>query len=93
MPGQQRRKMKPIEEPPSWKERLRATRHLPTLIRLVWGTHRGYCVAMVILRSVRAVLPVAVLWIGKLIIDSVVALAAHTPSGDPLLPGHGHASR
>jgi ATP-binding cassette, subfamily B, bacterial len=84
MPAQQRRRMKPIEEPPTWRERLRATRHLPTLLRLVWGTHRGYSITMVLLRMVRAFLPVAVLWIGKLIIDAVVALTLHTPSPDPL---------
>src|SRR5690606_1372592 len=80
---------KPIEEPPSWRERLRATRHLPGLLRLVWEAHRGFSGLVVGLRALRALVPLAVLWVGKLIIDQVVALvgggAAHRPIGDPTL--------
>ncbi len=76
---------KPIEPPPSWRERLRATRHLPRLLRLVWDTHRGYAAAMVALRGLRALVPVGVLWVGKLIIDAVVQLAAGTPSAGGVL--------
>ena len=61
------------EEPPSRRERLRALRHLPALLRLVWQTHRGYTATIVVLRTVRAFVPVATLWVGKLIIDVVVA--------------------
>ena len=50
-----RRILKQLESPPSWRERLRAIRHLPRLIALVWDTHRGYSVAMVLLRALRAV--------------------------------------
>ena len=74
---------KPIEPPPSWRERLRATRHLPRLLRLVWDTHHGYAGAMVALRGLRALIPVGVLWVGKLIIDAVVTLAG----GPPVAPG------
>ncbi|MFN8652238.1 MAG: ABC transporter ATP-binding protein [Gemmatimonadales bacterium] len=74
-----RRILKQLESPPSWRERLRAIRHLPRLIALVWDTHRGYSVAMVLLRALRAVLPLAVLWIGKLIIDDVVTLVTVPP--------------
>lgn len=80
---------RPIEALPSWRERLRATRRLPRLLRLVWETHRGYSGLMVGLRALRALVPLAVLWVGKLIIDQVVALvsggAAHRPIGDPAL--------
>ncbi len=72
-----RRGPKQIEAPPSWRERLRATRHLPRLLRLVWETDRGYSVAMVVLRALRAILPVGVLWLGKLIIDAVVTAVTH----------------
>ena len=70
--------MKQLEAPPSWRERLRATKHLPRLFRLVWETNRGYTLAMILLRAIRAVVPVAVLWVGKLIIDGVVALVQGT---------------
>jgi ATP-binding cassette subfamily B protein len=41
---------------------------------MVWRTHRGYTTAIAALRVVRAFVPVATFWIGKLIIDAVVAL-------------------
>ncbi len=45
---------------------------------MVWETHRGYAASIVLLRVVRALVPLAVLWVGKLIIDGVVAaIAAH----------------
>lgn len=59
---------------PSWRDRIAALRYVPPLLRLVWSTHRGYSVAMVALRLVRSAVPVAMLWVGKLIIDNVVAL-------------------
>ena len=49
-------------------------RNVPPFVRLVWQTHRGLTLAMVALRLVRAFVPVAVLWVGKLIVDEVVAL-------------------
>lgn len=59
--------------PPTWRERLAALRHVPPLLRLVYQTHRGYTTAIIGLRVVRAFVPLAVLWVGKLIIDEVVA--------------------
>ncbi|HEU4698557.1 MAG TPA: ABC transporter ATP-binding protein [Gemmatimonadales bacterium] len=56
-----------------WRERLQALRHLPKLLRLVWRTEPRYVVGILVLRLLRAVVPLAVLWIGKLIIDAVVA--------------------
>jgi ATP-binding cassette subfamily B protein len=59
--------------PPTWGERLAALKHVPPLVRLVFQTHRGYTLAILVLRVVRSFIPVAVLWIGKLIIDAVIA--------------------
>ncbi len=61
------------EKPPTWRERYAALKYVPALFRLVWETHRGLTVAMGALRLVRGVVPIAILWIGKLIIDGVVA--------------------
>ncbi len=61
------------EEPATWNERLAALRYLPALFRLIWRTHRGYATAMVVLRVLRSFVPVATFWVGKLIIDSVIA--------------------
>jgi ATP-binding cassette, subfamily B, bacterial len=56
----------------SWRERLQALRHLPKLLRMVWDTNPGYVVGILLLRIARSVVPLAVLWIGKLIVDEVV---------------------
>ena len=61
------------EEPANWSERLAALRYVPALFRLIWRTHRGYATAMILLRVVRSLAPVATFWVGKLIIDSVIA--------------------
>ncbi|HEX8455414.1 MAG TPA: ABC transporter ATP-binding protein [Longimicrobium sp.] len=50
-------------------------RNLPPFLRMVWETHRGYTAAIVLLRLLRAFIPLASLWIGKLIIDTVVRSA------------------
>jgi len=67
--------------PPTWSERLEALKHVPPLLRLVFETHRGYTVAILLLRAIRSLIPVAVLWIGKLIIDGVVAGVAIVRAG------------
>src|SRR5215471_6653269 len=59
--------------PPTFRERLRATRYLPPLMRMVWQTSRTYSIAMIVVRLIRSLVPVATLWISKLIIDTVVA--------------------
>ena len=75
-----RRAKSPAEKPPTWGERLRAMRNLPPFLRMVWGTHPGMVVGICALRLLRAFVPVATLWIGKLVIDVVVAA---TRTGDP----------
>ena len=68
-------------EPPSWGQRLAALKHVPPLIRLVFQTHRGYTIAILALRAIRSFIPVAVLWVGKLIIDGVIATGAVVHAG------------
>ena len=68
-------------ERPGWKERLKSLRYVPLLLRLVWETHRGYTLTIVAVRAVRSLIPVATLWVGKLIIDEVISLSA-SQSGD-----------
>src|SRR5215203_976986 len=71
--GRRGRKPEKPGEKPSFRERVHALRYVPQLVRLVWETHHGLTVAMIALRLVRAFVPIATLWIGKLIIDGVVA--------------------
>jgi ATP-binding cassette subfamily B protein len=58
------------------RERFSALRNLPPFLKLIWQTSPSLTLADLALRLVRALLPVATLYIGKLIIDEVVALAA-----------------
>jgi len=60
-------------KPATWGERLQALKYVPPLLKLVYETHRGYTAAILVLRVVRSLVPLAVLWIGKLIIDGVIA--------------------
>src|SRR2546423_695249 len=69
----------PPDAPTSWRERARSLRYVPPLVRLVWETHRGYTAAMAALRLVRAFVPIVTLWVGKLIIDTVVAARQRGP--------------
>ena len=69
------RRRAPRPGTPSWAERIDATRNLPPFLRMVWETHRGYTVGIALLRLLRAFIPIATLWIGKLIVDGVVAAA------------------
>src|SRR5713101_6255045 len=58
----------------TWRAQLAALRYVPALLQLMWHTHRGYTAAMAVLRLLRACIPLAALWVGKLIIDIVVAV-------------------
>ncbi|MBI4520230.1 MAG: ABC transporter ATP-binding protein [Gemmatimonadetes bacterium] len=69
---------------PTWAERLEALKNVPPLLKLVFETHRGYTVAILLLRAVRSFVPLAVLWVGKLIIDGVVTSIAEVQAGRPV---------
>ena len=82
MPPRPRRRARRDEgPPPTWGERLAALKHIPPLVRLVYQTHRGYTLAIMLARVVRSVIRVAVQWIGKLIIDGVIAAVAAAQAG------------
>lgn len=68
------------EPPSSWRERLAALRNLPPLLRMVWETSPPLAAAMVALRLLGAFIPPAILWVGKLIIDRVVATVSGRPA-------------
>ena len=69
--------MSPNVDPPrpSLRARLGALRTLPPFLALIWRTSPGLTAATLALRLVRALLPVAVLFLGKLIIDEVLHLS------------------
>jgi ATP-binding cassette, subfamily B, bacterial len=75
---------KPDEPRPGWRERLQAIRHVPRLLRLVWETEPRYVVGIFMLRVARALVPLAVLWIGKLIVDEVVRAVGAARGAGPV---------
>jgi ATP-binding cassette subfamily B protein len=61
------------EPVPPIRERLAAFKHIPPFLRMVWATKPSYGVGIVLVRLANAFTPVAMLWVGKLIVDTVVA--------------------
>lgn len=57
----------------SWSARLGSLKNVRPLLGMVWETSPPLVVGTAILRLVRALLPVATLWVSKLILDAVVA--------------------
>ncbi|MBU6122926.1 ABC transporter ATP-binding protein [Hymenobacter siberiensis] len=68
----------------SVRERVSALRHLPAFLKLIWHTSPALALANIALRLVRAFLPLATLYVGKLIIDAVVQLT-RLPAPERLL--------
>ena len=60
----------------SLREGLGALRYVPALFRQVWRTSRSLTLATVLIRAVRALLPVLILYVAKLIIDEIVLQSA-----------------
>ena len=67
---------KPIsKEKVSLQQRLTALRNLPAFFRLIWQASPGLTIGNTLLRLIKAAVPLAVLYIGKLIVDEVVLLS------------------
>lgn len=71
---------KPNEQP-SFREQFTALRNLPRFFRLIWQTNRWMTLGNALLRLVKSAIPLAMLYIGKEIIDEVIRLI-DTPGGD-----------
>ncbi|HSU31111.1 MAG TPA: ABC transporter ATP-binding protein [Bryobacteraceae bacterium] len=69
--------LKSSEAPQSWRERFQALRNVPPLLKMVWETSPALSVFTLLLRCVSALIPLATLWISKLIIDLVVRAIRH----------------
>ena len=63
----------------SFWARFAALRNIPAFITLVWHASPALTMTSLLMRSIRAVLPLAALWVAKLIIDDVVVLSALSP--------------
>ena len=58
------------------RQRFGAMRNVPPFLREIWGTSKPLTIAAIGLRLIRAFLPVATLYVGKLIIDEAIHLIA-----------------
>jgi ATP-binding cassette subfamily B protein len=63
----------------SWRQRFQALRNVPPLLRMVWGISKPLALGSLLLRGISALLPLATLWVSKLIIDLVVRAIRHQP--------------
>jgi len=59
----------------SLKDRFSALGNLPAFFKLVWQTSPSLTITNAVLRIIRSAIPVAVLYVGKLIIDGVVQIS------------------
>ncbi len=67
------------EPPKTFRERWIALRNIPPFLKMAWDASPGLMAASLALRLMRALIPVAALWIGKLIIDEIVRLIGLQP--------------
>jgi ATP-binding cassette subfamily B protein len=65
------------------EEALATLRHLPFALGLVWRASPALTVVLGLLTLVSAVVPVAMVHVGKWLVDAVVASATSAPGGDP----------
>ena len=56
----------------SWQERISALRNTPPVLKIVWQSGPGVVVFGLLSRLFAALLPLALLWIPKLIVDAIV---------------------
>jgi ATP-binding cassette, subfamily B, bacterial len=56
----------------SWQERLTALRNTPPVLRIVWQSGPGVVIFGLVSRLFASLLPLALLWIPKLIVDAIV---------------------
>jgi len=59
-------------EKPSVRDRIEAFKNLPRFFRMIWETSASMTIGNILLRIIKAAIPVVMLWVGKLIIDEVI---------------------
>ena len=67
-----RRKYK--KEDTSFREQFVALKNLPPFFKLIWNTHKGMSLGNALLRLFKSAIPLAILWVGKEIVDEVIRL-------------------
>ncbi len=59
-----------------WKQRLKAVRNFPPVLRMVWASGPPVVAASLLFRVIASVIPIAMLSVSRVIIDDVVASTA-----------------
>ncbi|KGO86327.1 ABC transporter ATP-binding protein [Flavobacterium rivuli WB 3.3-2 = DSM 21788] len=77
-----REKIPPIAKKAGFKERISALSNLPAFFKLVWQSSPQKTFFSFLFRIVRSAMPVALLYVGKLIIDQVVHLSGQGEGTD-----------
>ncbi len=68
-----------------WRDRLAALRNVPTVLHFVWESGRAVVIFGLVARVIASLLPPALFWVSKLIIDRIYAiLTTHQPIGHRL---------
>ena len=68
-----------------WRERFAALRNVPAVLRFVWESGRSVVVLGLVSRVIASLLPPALFWVSKLIIDTIFQIVTtHQPVGHRL---------
>jgi ATP-binding cassette subfamily B protein len=68
-----------------WRDRVSALRNVPTVLRFVWESGRTVVVLGLVSRIVASLLPPALFWVSKLIIDNIFRIVTtHQPISNRL---------
>jgi len=68
-----------------WRDRLAALRNVPAVLRFVWESGRAVVVLGLVSRVIASLLPPALFWVSKLIIDTIyLIITTHQPIGHKL---------
>ncbi|MDW8288974.1 MAG: ABC transporter ATP-binding protein, partial [Flammeovirgaceae bacterium] len=64
------------------KERLNALQYIPKFFRLVWQTSPSMALSIILLRIAKSLIPLATLYVGKLLLDEVITLLKAEKNAD-----------
>ncbi|MGC2446291.1 MAG: ABC transporter ATP-binding protein [Candidatus Sulfotelmatobacter sp.] len=68
-----------------WRDRLTALRNVPAVLRFVWESGRSVVILGLVARVIASLLPPALFWVSKLIIDAIFRIVTtHQPIGHNL---------
>ena len=73
-----RRSLHDVYDQKSWIKNIHTFQNIPRFFGMVWKTNKGYFLINLIFRLIKSIIPVVMLWVGKLIIDEVI-LQSSTP--------------